>query len=368
MVTKRVLLIVMLLLSATGIPCAQTTLNPDVSLIGDVRIYSHDDATRQDEKEKFNIAEPKMELMVSGYINPYARADAVVAWEGDENANVEEIYATILRGLPLGMNVRVGRYKLEFGRLNPVHVHAYSFMERPLPHLLLFGEEGLSDMAVRVSFLLPTGGAYTEVMGAVLKGDVLTKEVEDLPDHIDPGFFGRVATSFAVSDAAELALGASVLNSVYSIYTTSGPSKAKQLRAWLGGVDVKYKYKPSRYTTLQIEAEGILRSEEQMFTDNLTSYGGYGYVDYRFRKSYNIGGIFGYTRMKHLESFCELEQAVDNTFDTWRAGLFTGFAPIEETSLVRFGGSWTKPDKSDGYWEVMVQFVFSLGPHQPHNF
>ncbi len=363
MVTKRALLIVILLLSVTGIPCAQTTLNPDVSLIGDVRIFSHDDATRQDEKEKFNIAEPKMELMVSGYINPYARADAVVAWEGDENANVEEIYATILRGLPLGMNVRVGRYKLEFGRLNPVHVHAYSFMERPLPHLLLFGEEGLSDMAVRVSFLLPTGGAYTEVMGAVLKGDVLTKEVEDLPEHIDPGFFGRVATSFAVSDAAELALGTSVLNSVYAV---AGPGNSEQLRAWLGGVDAKYKYKPSRYTTLQIEAEGIIRTEEKEYVDNYTSYGGYGYIDYRFKRSYNIGGILSYTHMKELMSLPG--STLQYPSDIWRAGLFTGFAPIEETSLVRLGGSWTKQDRRNGYWGVMVQFVFSLGPHQPHNF
>ena len=358
----RMFLAAALVLLFTGLH-AQTTLNPDVSLIGDIRIFSHNDISRPGEKEKLNIAEPKMELMVSGYINPYARADAVVAWEGDENANVEEIYATILRGLPLGMNVRVGRYKLEFGRLNPVHVHAYSFMERPLPHQMLFGEEGLSDMTVRVSFLLPTGNAYTELMGAVLKGDVLTKEVEDLPEHIDPGFFGRLATSFAVSDAAELALGTSVLNSVYAM---AGPDNTKQLRAWLGGVDAKYKYKPSRYTTLQVEAEGILRSEEKEFTDNLTSYGGYGYVDYRFKKSYNIGGIFGYTRMKHLES--QPGVMVEHTADTWRAGLFTGFAPIEETSLVRLGGSWTEPDDSDGYWEIMVQFVFSLGPHQPHNF
>ena len=141
----------------------------------------------------------------------------------------------------------------------------------------------------------------------------------------------------------------------------------QQLRAWVGGVDLKYKYKPSRYTSLQIEAEGLLRSEEQAEGDNLNSYGGYGYLDYRFKQKYNVGGIFEYiSRESAVED--EEENMTTATVDTWRAGLFVGFAPIEETSLVRLAGHYTDPDNADGFWEMTLQFVFSLGPHQPHNF
>jgi hypothetical protein len=134
------------------------------------------------------------------------------------------------------------------------------------------------------------------------------------------------------------------------------------LRAWVAGVDVKYKHKASRNSSLQIEAEGILRSAEQHDGNDLTSHGGYAYADYRFRQKYNVGGIFEYTREK-----VEIEHEQSRQ-DTWRGGLFVGFAPVEETSLVRLAGHWTEPDEGDGFWEATLQFVFSLGPHQPHNF
>jgi len=366
----------------------QTTLNPDISLVGDFRGYTHTDTSRLDEKEKLNLSDPSLELVAGGYLNPYARADVVIAWHGEHSAEIEEAYASIVRGLPLGMNLRVGQYYLEFGRLNPVHEHAWSFIQRPLPHAAFFGEEGLRDVALRTSFLLPTGGAYSEVMVGLLQGEALIghhhdeaeEEHEHLePDRWNPGAFGRMATSFAVSDHAELALGSSILNAPYGVAEhhhdeeqeeVEAEETLRQLRAWVGGVDLKYKYRPSRYTSLQIEAESMLRSEEQVEGDVLTSYGGYGYVDYRFRQKYNLGGIFEYVSR---ESPIENEGGAEHehgtvTADTWRAGLFVGFAPIEETSLVRLAGHWTEPDNADGFWEMTLQFVFSLGPHQPHNF
>lgn len=364
----------LLLVCVAGTLTAQTTLSPDISLIGDFRAFTHNDNNRPEEREKFNLTDPAMELMVSGYLNPFSRADAVIAWE-DENAEIEELYATVLRGLPLGMNLRVGKSLLEFGHLNPAHEHAWSFLKRPLPHEVFFGEGGLNDMAVRASFLLPTGSAYTELMLGVLKGNALSGlDPADTLSEIrrNPGFFGRLATSLATSDNAELALGGSVVNTVYKVVapeidTAATAGEPDQLRAWLAGLDLKYKNKPSRYTTLQIEAEGIMRSENQPDGNNLTSCGGYGYVDYRFKQRYNAGSIFEYVRVKEI---AEAEEVTANpsASDTWRAGLFVGFAPVEETSLVRLTGHWTEPDQGDGFWEVNLQFLFSLGPHQPHNF
>ncbi len=404
MILRCFLSCVILLILPGGLQ-GQTTINPDISVVGDFRGLIHNDESRPSEIEKVTIADPGMELVASGYLNPYARADAVVGWHGGHNAEIEELYATILRGLPLGLNLRVGKYLLEFGRLNPVHEHAWSFIKRPLPHELFFGEEGLNDMAVRASVLLPTGGAYTELMAGVLKGNALhghhheeeehehekvslsrnsprtllsfaqEDEHEEESERIDPGFFGRLTTSLALADAAELALGASVVNAVYAESEHEHESElalqehehhTEQLRAWVTGVDAKYKYRPSRYTSLQIEAEGLLRSEELPEHDNLTSYGGYGYLDYRFRQKYNIGGIFEYVSRKELHEH-EGEHE-EETSDTWRAGLFVGFSPIEETSLVRLAGHWTEPEEEDGFFEVTLQFVFSLGPHQPHNF
>ncbi|MCB2230196.1 hypothetical protein KQH82_05735 [bacterium] len=373
------------LLCLTGVAFSQTTLNPDISLIGDMKVFSHNDSTRTDESEKLNLADPEMELYVSGYLNPYASATATVAWHPGANAEIEEIYATFHRGLPLGMNIRAGKYRLEFGRLNTTHPHAYSFIKMPLVHGALLGEEGLNDMAIRSAFLLPTGDAYTELMGAILKGDALQghshgEEEESEEEHghgsderVDPGFLGRLTTSLAVSESSELAFGATVVNSVYELVEHEHDGEAEseedptQLRAWLLGGDIKYKWKPSRYTSLQLEAEAIARREEQHEGDDITSYGGYAYCDYRFRQRYNIGSIVEWLRQKHAHEHEEGEIEI-HQMDTWRLGMFAGFAPVEETSLLRLAGHWTEPEEGDGFWEVTLQLVFSLGPHQPHNF
>jgi len=362
----------------------QTTTNPDISAIGDFRIFSHDDESRATEVEELNIADPELELNVGGYLNPYARADAVVGWHGEHSAEIEELYATVERGLPLSAGLRVGKYLLEFGRLNPVHPHAYSFIKRPLPHEAFFGEEGLVDVAVRPSFLLPTGDAYTEVMAGLLKGDIFSGHAHEHEEHEHEegegeaheveeehqkslGFFGRVTSSLAVSEASELSLGVSTVNAVHEMHEHED-EPVKELRTWLIGGDVKYKYRPNRNTALQIEAEGIVRTSEQAEgMDDLTSYGAYGYIDYLFRQQYNIGGIFEYTKLEEMHEHEGEDHEVHKT-DTWRAGLFIGWAPIEETSLVRLAGHWTEPDEGDGFWELTMQLVVSLGPHKPHNF
>jgi len=372
----RIFLSGIILLLAFARSNGQTTVNPDISLIGDIRAFSHDDKTRPQERRELNLNNPEIELMISGYVNPYVRADAVFAWHGEEhNAEIEEAYATILRGLPLGMNLRAGKYLLEFGRLNSVHPHAWSFIKRPLPHTAFFGEEGLSDMALRTSFLLPTGSAYTEVMGAVLKGDALIghghADGEEHPgeetDHdedikTDFGFFGRLGTSWAVSEFGELAVGGSVLNSVHEAH-----SESEQYRSWIIGGDLKYKNKPNRNRSLQVECEFLYRIQEHEVTENLKSFGGYAYLDYRFRQQYNAGGIFEFLREDHAHEHLEGDFEIERV-NTWRAGVFLGFMPVEETSLVRLAGHWIEPDEGDGYGEITLQLVFSLGPHQPHNF
>ncbi len=373
----RILSCALLLLCAVPVS-AQTTVNPDISAVGDFRVFTHDDAARPDQQEEFNFADPFLELFITGYLNPYMSATAVVGWHEGHNAEIEELYASVHRGLPLNLAATVGRHRLPFGRLNPVHPHAYSFLRTPLPHEVFFGEEGLSDVALQASVYLPTGQAYTELYGSVLKGDALSghgheheeeahaEEEEHDGARTDVGFFGRLTTSFAPGEYSELALGASAINSVYEMHEhTEG--ELEQLRAWVVGGDVKYRWVPSRYTTLQIEAEGLMRVQEaHEGEDDLTSYGGYGYLDYRFRQRYNIGGIF---------EWLSVEEHVDTpggeiveSFDTMRYGLFVGFAPVEETAVVRLVGHYTDPDETDSFWELTAQLVISLGPHKAHNF
>lgn len=351
--TFRCVCICILLSAVPLTAAAQTTVNPDISLIGDIRALSNNNPAFPQQNDRVTLDFSGLELVAGGYLNPYARADVVFSWEGEDNAEIEEAYATFMRGLPLNANLRVGQYLLEFGHLNPNHPHAYPFIHRPLPHEQFFGSEGLRDLAVRASFLLPTGNTYSELQLAVLQGGALPSAPSDsLLLEAEPeklGFFGRLGAAVATSDYGELAFGVSSVMSKYDALQT--------LDAWVAGADVKYKWTPGRTTALQIESELLFNSHEMAAGNSIESWGGYAYVDYRFRQRFNMGTIGEWT-----------EGAFQPDLTTTRAGAFVGFSPVQETSVLRLVGDWTKPEAQDGYYSVVLQLVFGLGPHQPHSF
>ena len=108
---------------------AAQNVNPEISVIGDVRAFVNDNSGDPDEGE-LQLDLESVELALQGYLNPFARADVYVAYH-DEELTVEEAYATILRGLPWGLQVRAGKYRVDFGKLNLLHPHAYSFLDTP---------------------------------------------------------------------------------------------------------------------------------------------------------------------------------------------------------------------------------------------
>ena len=120
---------------------AQSNVNPDISLIGSFNtnvLYSKG----VPDNGKLIFSPPDMELYVDGYLNPYARGVGNIAYE-EGSFGVEELYAEIVRGLPLDVQIKAGKYLVGFGQLNIVHAHAWPFVERPLYQVIYFKAIGL---------------------------------------------------------------------------------------------------------------------------------------------------------------------------------------------------------------------------------
>jgi hypothetical protein len=137
----------------------QTTINPDISAIGTFNTYTNF-IKGTPEYGKLNFDIPDFKLFVDGYLNPYARATFNVAFH-DGEFHGEEIYAQIVRGLPLDVQIKAGKYLLGFGKINTIHPHVWSFIYRPLYQQIYFGDEGFNDIGAELSFILPTGDIYT---------------------------------------------------------------------------------------------------------------------------------------------------------------------------------------------------------------
>jgi hypothetical protein len=166
-----------------------------------------------------------------------------------------------------------------------------------------------------------------------------------------------------IDDFTSLALGGSAVTGV--------PEEGT--RRWIWGGDAKFRWKPDRYRSLTIVGEYTgnrqpIEAHEELIAagaahegeehEYLTRHGLFGYFDYQFRQRYNIGGMGDW-----------VQGAEDEEEKLWRLGGFLGFAPVEETSLLRLLVTYNKDVATDtGYWSGILQLIFSLGPHKPHAF
>jgi len=394
----RIKIIVILLVLSASICKTQTTVNPDISAIGIFNTYTNF-IKDTPEYGKLNFDIPEMELYVEGYLNPYARAAFNIAFhEGEFHG--EEIYAHVVRGLPLDIQIKAGKYLLGFGKINTIHPHAWSFIYRPLYQQIYFGHEGFNDIGANLSSILPTGHLYTTLDLGIYKGDALesehhhdSHEGEEEHDHIEmdrgnsPIFVGRLGSFIPVGDFSNIDVGLSGSYGVYSkidFYsstdsTTSPENKA--LNYLYGGLDFKYKYRPDSYTALTIQGE-VLWNKRDVLRNNeldldyqkvINTIGAFIYFDFRFNRIFSIGAKYDFTYgiigdEPNYNTLANDDQNKTTGIEGW-----LGYYPIEETLALRLGVQhlmFTYADNTDrdGETTINLQLIFSLGPHKAHPF
>src|SRR5262249_32958856 len=81
-------------------------------------------------------------------------------------------YFSLLRGLPGDVQLKGGKYRVGFGKLNPAHPHTYPFANRfGVLAAYLPGEEAYNETGLDVSYRLPLPGSVSvTAYGAVLQG------------------------------------------------------------------------------------------------------------------------------------------------------------------------------------------------------
>jgi hypothetical protein len=356
---------------------AQTTVNPDISVIPRFLISTDDGARLAEGVREFSRPDftfQELELAVQAYLNPYAKGDIVLTVPGPDletaKLGVEEVYATILRGLPGDLNIRIGKYRAEFGKLNMMHPHAWPFISQPLSAERFLGEEGLNDLGISVSALLPTGELYTRLVLDLLRGTAIGQAAGLADSSQNRPFYAnsaRLSSFFSLSDETDLEVGVSGYTGIHDPYVHQ--------RFWYGNLDFKYKYRPSSYTSLTIQGEYLLNSrmasqdrQFHQFVDargnpevrSITTSGMYLYVDYQFLKTYDAGVRLDWTESPYSRD--DVAHALS---------LFFGYYPVEETLGARLEYQHRHSDSpglSRSINMIALQILFSLGPHKAHPF
>jgi len=372
---------VLVLWTAFEAPASAGVVNPNISVIGQP-FARWSDEPGDPTRKRVTLDPGETEFFFDDYLNPYARGTFAVSLAEDGVA-LEEGYFTLLRGLPAGLSIKGGKYRAGFGKLNPLHPHAYPFVERfRVLATYLPGEESLNETGMQVSklFALPGDLSLTASVDW-LQGDTFRIDRAssgapndpleadaaggDLQNEKRPAGLGRLATFVPISDRSGLEVGVSGLEGTNNI--------AAGTRTAVWGADAKAKLWHGDRSYAVLQAEVLSLDREQAAWDEVAAAytsvrvkpaGGYFYADWNWNTRYNAGASF--------ERFQQptTERSWDQAF-----GVFAGLALMEETSVFRVAWNHYQPGRPPGAIKdpkavntVTLSVVFSMGPHKAHQF
>lgn len=348
----------------------QATLNPDLSLIAELLADLSPEESTLEEGDRFQLRE--IEIGIQGAVDPYFRYDAFLGLHGDE-IEIEEAYATTL-ALPAGLQARLGKFLLPFGKANLTHRPELQMFDYPLVVQEYFGDEGFSSTGVWGSTIGRPLGFYQELSliaanGAEAHGhgeeeegrvDVLVpsqeEEEEDpedgegkdlLDDLADRLWVAHLRNSIDLTEAANLELGA-------SWGTSAGEEDGERVRTNLYGVDVTWRWKPlarAKYRSAILQAEAAWRHE--VAGELGTRLGAFVFGQWQLSRRWYVGGRLDRVELPEEDADLRGGQLMVKWFPT-------------EFSQLRLAYERRDADQEDAIDRLIFQTTFALGPHRPH--
>ena len=312
--------IIAIAMFAFATPALAGVTNPNISVIGQPFTRWLDDQANPDhDHATLNLGE--VEGVFDAYLNPYASGTFVLTFDED-GAEVEEGYFQLLRGLPAGLALKAserkgGKYRTPFGKLNPLHPHAYPFAERfRVLSSYLPGEESLNETGVEISGRIPAPGDFSLTGYADwLQGD--TFRIARAPSGAanDPLLGGdddaqtpraaglaRLAGFAGIGDRSGLEVGVSAVTGINNVAADARTSVyGADAKAKLFRNDTSYIVLQGEFLHQELDAAGWDSTTAAYTADRLKSSGGYFYADYNLKLRYNVGG--GYERYEPYDSY-----------------------------------------------------------------
>jgi hypothetical protein len=113
---------------------------------------------------KRGVTLQNVELSLQGAVDPYFTLETHLIYfidplENESEFELEEAFITTSR-LPFdlhehGLEVELGYFFTEFGRINPRHPHAWEWLDQPIINTRLFGPDGMRGGGARIGWLTP---------------------------------------------------------------------------------------------------------------------------------------------------------------------------------------------------------------------
>jgi len=323
------------------------SFNPDIGVIGDFR-----GSYISKGQKNFDLYLNETEVSLQATVDPYARADFFLSFgrdpeTGKYGVEVEEGYLTTL-SLPARLQLKAGRFRSAVGRVNTVHPHALPFIDMPNAYVNYFGEEGLKDEGLSLSWLLPTKAFYQELLFQVTSG------YSESPAFARSEgnrllYVGHLKNFFTLNDDNTLELGLTGI---------SGPNDSARVSN-MGVVDITYKWKPVKlntYHSLTWQSEFYFNHQNLMDNYSMSSFGMYSFIQYQLAKRWFLTGKYDYAQKPFDKTIKE------NAFSLTAGWYATEFSKLE------FETKTTDDNIDKRFYQAWLRWIFVIGAHGAHQY
>jgi len=330
------------------------------------------------------------ELAFDGAVDPYFEGFANIVFKLDNDNETEvEVEEAFMQttNLPYNLQLKAGQFFAAFGRLNPVHPHAWEFVDTPLVNGLFLGPDGLRGVGAQTSWTLPLPW-YSQLIFASQNGrgstgfsfrnpgddgmffDRITtdREARGLQDFV---WIPRFENSFNLSDTQTVLAGVS---GAFGSNETGANSRTQ-----IYGADLLYKWKSSHaeggFPVLKWQTEFMYRrfqaghgaDDSFPVAETFHDWGMYSQVLWGFKKGW-VAGIRGdYVHMQDSMFTDDLDRQ-----SRWRLSANLTWYPTEFSKIrLQYNQDFLEENfflSGRQVESIFLQWEFILGAHGAHKF
>ena len=329
-------------------------MNPDISVIADAFYHFSDQENGVGEFTDNDLYFREIEVAIQGYIYPGIRAEFFPVWELEEDkVEIEEAFADFLT-LPFNTSLKVGRQRVDFGLVNPVHQHKREYVDVPLVVQNFLGAEGYIDEGIDIENMLPLVPFPLTIGVGVFDGDKSLAEEDgeaetggekrseifntnpvQWDDHV---FLAKLNANIPLSRSADMSLG------YHAIWDDNGDGTTIIHNAQFA---LRYRL-PNSYKKMLWQSELYVADIDDR---DIKSKGFYSMFDVNMSRFLNTGLRYDWSELGDND---DVHQWAVNSFITWH---------LTEASYVRMQYKYGELEGFSSVNEAMVQFVWGLGPH-----
>src|SRR5436190_12730600 len=330
------------------------------------------------------------ELAFDGAVDPYFKGFANIVFKLDNDNETEvEVEEAFMQttSLPFNLQLKGGQFFAAFGRLNPVHPHAWDFADAPLVSGLFLGPDGLRGVGAQISWTLPLPW-YSQLIFAGQNGrggsgfsfrnpgdngiffdrETTDREVRGLQDFV---WIPRWENSVDLSPTQVVLAGVS---GAFGSNETGANSRTQ-----IYGADFFYKWKSAHaeggFPFVKWQTEAMYRRFEagrgvdQTFpvAETFHDWGMYSQVLWGFKKGWVAGVRGDYVHMQDSHFTDDLDRQSRS-----RVSANLTWYPTEFSKLrLQYNHDFLESNffLSDRQVDsVFLQFEFILGAHGAHKF